>query len=233
MFNNQGKLIQYLKLAIWLLTALALIVVAASGIKYTYNKRYIQKIAELEDVIKGMRSTMNVESLRQYNIQRIIGIINQYNRVMSTAMKYEIAQEIYDASLRFSNLDVDLICAFITRETNGTWNPEMIASHGAMGLLQIMPTIGVFVARAENLSWVSPDDVLLNPVYNIRIGSRYLSSLIDAYDVDGAMAVWDAGEQRAAIWVKSGRSSGVLPKETITFIAEVLRQYEQMKVFRM
>jgi len=233
MVYKREKLVGYLKVAIWLLAATALVVVAASGIKYTYNQRYVKKIAELEDVIKGMRSTMNVESLRQYNIQRIIAIIDQYNRVMSTAMKYEIAQEIYDASLRYSNLDVDLICAFITRQTNGTWNPELVSGHGAMGLLQIMPATGLYVARAENLSWVSLDEVLLNPAYNIRIGCRYLSELIEAYDVDGAMAVWDAGERRAAIWVKSGRSSGVLPKETIAFIAEVLRQYEQMKIFKM
>lgn len=230
---KEEKLIKYLKLAIWLLAALALIVLAASGIKYTYNKRYILKIAELEDVIKGMRSTMNVESLRQYNVQRIIAIINQYNRMMPTAMKYEIAQEIYDASLRFSNLDVDLICAFITCETNGTWNPELVSEYGAMGLFQIMPTVGAYIAKNENLNWISPDEVLLNPAYNIRIGTRHLSALIDAYDVDGAIAARDVGDRRAAIWIKSGRSSTILPKDTINFIAEVLKQYEQTKVFRM
>lgn len=230
---KEDKLARYLKLAIWFLAALALIVIAASGIKYTYNKRYIRKIAELEEVIKGMRSTMNVESLRQFNIHRIIAIIDQYHRMMSTAVKYEIAQEIYDASLRFSNLDVDLICAHITRETNGTWNPEMVSGYGAMGLMQIMPTTGVYIAKMEQLTWVAPDEILLNPAYNIRIGTRHLSALIDAYDVDGAMAAWDIGDRRAALWIKSGRRSGILPKDTMAFIAEVLRQYEEMKSFRM
>lgn len=230
---KEDKMLRYLKLAIWILAAVALIIVAASGIKYTYNKRYIRKIAELEEVIKGMRSTMNVESLRQYNIQRIIAIIDQYNRVLPTAVKYEIAKEIYDAVLRFRNLDVDLICAFITRETNGTWNPELVSNYGAMGLMQIMPTTGVYLAYRENLTWVSPDEILLNPAYNIRIGTRHLSALIDAYDVDGAMAAWDVGDRRAALWIKSGRRSGILPKDTMTFIAEVLRQYEQLKEFKM
>ncbi|MBN2354779.1 transglycosylase SLT domain-containing protein [candidate division KSB1 bacterium] len=230
---KEDKLARYLKLAIWFLAALALIVVAASGIKYTYNKRYIRKIAELEEVIKGMRATMNVESLRQFNIHRIIAIIDQYNRMMPTSLKYEIAQEIYDASLRFNNLDVDLICAYITRETNGTWNPEMVSGYGAMGLMQIMPTVGVYIAGMENLTWISPDEILLNPVYNIRIGARHLATLIDAYDVDGAIAAWHLGDRPAAIWIKSGRRSGILPKDTMNFIAELLRQYEQMKGFRM
>ncbi len=232
MSPKEDKMMKYLKLAIWILAAVALIVVVASGIKYTYNKRYIRKITELEEVIKGMRSTMNVETLRQYNIQRIIAIIDQYNRMLPTAVKYEIAQEIYDAILRFRNLDVDLLCAFITRETNGTWNPEMVSSYGAMGLMQIMPTTGVYLAKFENLTWVSPDEILLNPVYNIRLGARHLSALIDAYDVDGAMAAWDVGDRRAALWIKSGRRSGILPRDTMTFMAEVLRQYEQMKEFK-
>jgi soluble lytic murein transglycosylase-like protein len=214
------------------LSVLALAIIVISGIKYTYNKRYIRKIAELEQVIKGMHSTMSVESVRQYNIQRIIAIISQYNRTMPTHQKYEIAQEIYDVSINYSNLDTDLLCAYITQETNGTWNPDYVSDYGAMGLMQIMPITGSFIARSEHLNWISPDDVLLNPVYNVRIGARYLSALIDAYDVDGALVARCVGERRAAMWIKSGRSNAILPRDTITFIADMLQQYDQMKGFK-
>jgi hypothetical protein len=232
MANKREKVSDYLRWALWILSVLALIIIVVSGIKYTYNQRYIRKIVELEEVIKGMRSTMSVESVRQYNIQRIIAIITQYNRTMPTHFKYEIAQEIYDASINYSSLDPDLICAYITKETNGTWNPEYVSDYGAMGLMQITPTIGSFVARSEHLNWISPDEVLLNPVYNIRIGARYLSALIEAYDVDGALAARSVGERRAATWIKSGRSNAILPRDTITFISDMLKQYEQMKAFK-
>ena len=232
MVTKRHKVSEYLKVALWVLLAVTLIIIVVSGIKYTYNRRYIRKIAELEQVIKGMYSTMSVESVRQYNIQRIIAIISQYNRTMPTHYKYEIAQEIYDASINYSSLDPDLLCAYITIETNGTWNPEYVSDYGAMGLMQITPTIGSFVARSEHLNWISPDGVLLNPVYNVRIGARYLSALIDAYDVDGALVARSVGERRAAMWIKSGRSNALLPRDTITFIANTLKQYDQMKSFK-
>ncbi|HNW59543.1 MAG TPA: transglycosylase SLT domain-containing protein [bacterium] len=230
--TKRDKVAGYLRTALWILSALALIIIVISGIKYTYNRRYVRKIAELEQVIKGMRSTMSVESVRQYNIQRIIAIISQYNRLMPTHVKYEIAKEITDACLSYANLDPDLLCAIITRETNGTWNPEYVTDYGAMGLMAITPAIGSFIARSEHLNWISPDEVLLNPVYNVRIGARYLSALIDVYDVDGALVARSVGERRAAMWVKSGRSNAILPRDTISFLADMLQQYDQMKALK-
>jgi soluble lytic murein transglycosylase len=231
MLFREDHVSSILKLAIWILSALALIIVVVAGIKYTYNQRYVRKIAELEDVVKAQRANMNVESVRQYNIQRVLAIINIYNRSMANHMRYDIAEEIYNASTKYINLDVDLLCAFITNETNGTWNPDLISDFGAMGLLQIMPTTGMLVARSEGLNWLSPDEVLLSPINNIRIGSRYLSALIDAYDVDGAIAARMCGERRAAMWIKSGRENGILPKDTLDYISAILRQYEQFKAF--
>ena len=74
MANKRDKLSDYLRKALWILSALALIIIVVAGIKYAYNRRYIRKIAELEQVIKGMHSTMSVESVRQDNIQRIIAM---------------------------------------------------------------------------------------------------------------------------------------------------------------
>lgn len=232
MVNKREQISKYLKLALWVLSALAVIIITVYMIKYSYNQRYIRKIAELEQVIKGMQSTMSVESVRQYNIQRISAIITQYNRMMPTSAKYEIAQEIYDASVKYSSLDPDLLCAYITFVTKGTWNPEYMSDYGAMGMMQIMPTLGAFVARSEHFNWISPDEVLFSPIYSIRLGARYLSALIDSYDVDGALVACSVGERRAAIWIKSGRSNAVLPRDTINDISEILKLYEQMKAFK-
>jgi soluble lytic murein transglycosylase-like protein len=233
MVYKREQLFHYLKMALWILSAVALILIAALMINYSYNQRYIRKIAELEEVIKGMQSTVSVESVRQYNTQRIIAIITQYNRSMPTSSKYEIAQEIYDASVNYTSLDPDLLCAYITNVTNGTWNPEYISDYGAMGLMQIMPALGAYVARSMHFNWISPDEVLLNPLYNIRIGASYLSALIGAYDVDGALVACSVGERRAAIWIKSGRSNAILPRDTINNISDILKQYEQMKAFKL
>nr|HPI72171.1 hypothetical protein [bacterium] len=75
MATKEEKFMRNLRITIWVLSALVLVVIAAVGIKYTYNSRYQKKVAELEGVIKSQRSSMNIESLRQYNIVRISAII--------------------------------------------------------------------------------------------------------------------------------------------------------------
>lgn len=232
MIFNEEKFIHYLRIVIWVLSALALFIIVAVGIKYTYNNRYLKQITELEEVVKGQRASMNIESLRQFNIARISAIISQYNRIMPGPLKYDVAREIYDASLLYTSLDVHLVCAIITFETNGTWNPEMTSREGAMGLLQVMPITGSYIARTMNLNWVTPDEILLNPIHNIRIGTRYLSALIDIYGVDGALAARRVGEWRASQWIKEGRPSGILPDDVQTYMGEILKQYEKLKQFR-
>lgn len=230
---REDKISSYLKISIWSLAVLALIVIAAVGIKYTYDQRYIRKIAELEEAIQSMQTLMSVESVRQYNIQRIVAIMDLYNKNMPNPQKYDIANEIYHAGEIHTNLDVDFICAVITYETNGTWEPEFISNQGGMGLLQIMPITALYIARSEGFNWISPEEALLNPIQNIRIGCKYLSALIETYDVDGALAAHNVGERRAARWIKSGRAYGILPRDVQEYIRRILAQYEKFKAFNL
>jgi len=232
MVINEEKFMHYLRLATWVLASLAMFIIVAVGIKYTYNNRYQKKIAELEEVIKSQRASVNLESVRQMHITRISAIISQYNRIMPGPLKYDLAREIYDASLLYTSLDIHLVCAIITYETNGTWNPEFISSEGAMGLMQVMPITGSYIGRTMNLNWVTPDEVLLNPIQNIRIGTRYLSALLDAYGVDGALAARRVGEWRAAQWIKEGRPGGILPDDVKPYMEEILKQYDKLKQFQ-
>ena len=91
---------------------------------------------------------------------------------------------------------------------------------------------GMYIARTMNLNWVTPDEVLLNPLHNIRIGTRYLAALIDAYGVDGALAARRVGEWRAASWSKSGKANDVLPPDAREYMEEVLTLYEKLKQFK-
>jgi len=229
---SEEKFVHYLRIVIAALSALALFILVAVGIKYTYNSRYQKKITELEEVIKGQRASVNMESLRQFNIARMSALISQYNRTMPGPLKYDVAREIYDASLLYTSLDIHLVCAIITFETNGTWNPETVSREGAMGLMQVMPITGMYIARTMNLNWVTPDEILLNPIHNVRIGARYLAALIDLYGVDGALAARRVGEWRAAQWIKQGRPNGILPDDVQTYMEEILQQHEKIRQFK-
>jgi len=148
---------------------------------------------------------------------------------MPSGMKYEIADEIYNMSVKYTNLDVDLICATITHESGSTWEPEVVSEAGAMGLMQLMPALGLWIAHYEGITWTSPEEVLFNPIYNIRIGSRMLSTFINMYDLEGGLAAYNGGEKRAAIWIANNKADGILWSETSNYIPYILKYYQQYK----
>jgi soluble lytic murein transglycosylase len=190
------------------------------------------RVRELEQSLQQLRASLNADSIRQYHIQKVMAIIQMYNPEMPSSQRYEIANEIYNMTLKYTNLDVDLLCATITHETAGTWDPDIVSPAGAMGLMQIMPATGMFLASYEGLNWSSPEEVLFNPVYNVRLGARFLASQIDYYDVDGGLAAYNGGEKWAALWVKSGRDDRMLPRETREYLPAVLALYEEFANMR-
>lgn len=176
-----------------------------------------------------LRSLNEIDQTRRQNIAKILDVLERYNSGLSGTLKQQIASEIWDASLRYENLDVDLICAIITHESALTWNPKVVSPVGAMGLMQIMPATGEFLARIEGLKWTTAEDVLLDPVLNIRLGCRYLASMIELYDVDGGLAAYNGGGRRVEMWLARNRDNGILFKETRKYVPAVLSLYEEFK----
>jgi len=188
-----------------------------------------QKMRELERSLQDLRAAMSVDSVRQFNIQKIMSIIDTYNKELSSVEKYDIANEIYSLSLKYTNLDVDLICATITHESAGTWDPKIVSRAGAIGLMQIMPATGMFLAEYEGITWTNEQEVLTNPIYNIRLGTRYLSTLISYYGIDGGLAAYNGGEKYAALWVKSNKADGILLNETKNYIPAVMKLWDRYR----
>ncbi len=200
---------------------------ASFSFKYYSMDRAEDRIDALENSLLQLKSAMNVDSVRQFYIQKVIKLIDRYNKSLSAEMKYRIANEIYEMSVRYDNLDVEFICATITHESAFTWQTDIVSRAGAMGLMQIMPATGVFLARAEGIEWTSAEDILHNPIYNIRLGCRYLSTLVNLYGVDGGLAAYNGGERRAALWLKKGKDDNVLWKETRGYVPAILKLYKE------
>ncbi len=187
------------------------------------------KVENIEHSLQQLRASFDTETDRVFHLQKMMRIIAEYNPEMSSSVRYEIADELYALQRRYANLDADLLCALITVETSGTWNPELVSKNGAMGLMQLLPAIAVFVAYYENISWQAPEEVLLDPLYNIRIGARYLSTLVENYDVDGGLAAYECGPSLAASWIRGGRHTGVLPERTRRYLTEIIALYREFQ----
>jgi len=188
-----------------------------------------EKLAQLERILNTLWAALEVDSVRQYNIRKVMRIIDRYNPDMPSSMKYRIANEIYNMSLKYSNLNVDLICATITHESAKTWDPKVTSEAGAMGLMQIMPTTGMFLAQYEGLTWTTPEEVLYDPIYNIRLGTRYLSTLIEFYGIEGGLAAYNGGTERARLWLAHNKNDEYLREQTRQYIPAVLKLYEAFR----
>ena len=185
-----------------------------------------QRVNKLDREIIDLRSSMNIDSVRQFRLQKIIAIIQEYNNDLSSAEVYDIASELYEMSIKYSNLDIDLLCAVVTHESGLTWDPTVISKAGALGLMQIMPVTGLFLAEYEGITWTTPEDVCFNPIYNIRMGSRFLSTLIEQYGLEGGLAAYNGGERQASLWLENGKDDQYLWSETRTYIPAIQKLYD-------
>ncbi len=92
---------------------------------------------------------------------------------------------------------------------------------GARGLMQLMPATAAATARKLGLPVSVPN--LVDPTYNIRLGTAYLRGLLDQYDnsVPMAVAAYNAGPRRVGEWVLANgdpRTAGVDPIDWIELI---------------
>lgn len=111
-------------------------------------------------------------------------------------------------------VDPHLVQAVVKAESN--FDPDVVSSAGAQGLMQLMPQ------TAADLGVVDPFD----PQQNIEGGTRFLSQLLTYFDGDTtkALAGYNAGPGAVDEY------DGIPPyKETQTYVNRVLDYYNQSK----
>jgi len=187
------------------------------------------KISDFEKSLRTIEGVMQVDFVRQSSNKKVLRILDRFNPELQNDLKQEIADEIYKMSVKYPNLDVNLICATITHESGRTWDPEIVSNAGAMGLMQIMPATGKWLSKYEGISWTGDKEVLFNPISNIRLGTRYLSALIETYDLEGGLAAYNGGGKRVRMWLKNDKADGILWPETRAYIPFVLNLYDEFK----
>ena len=114
-------------------------------------------------------------------------------------------EAIIDAASMRHGVDPALVFALI--EVESSYQANAVSSQGAMGLMQLMP------ATALQYAVDDPYD----PSDNVEAGTRHLRSLLDRYDIDSALAAYNAGEGPVR------KFGGVPPfPETRRYVAKIL-----------
>ena len=132
-------------------------------------------------------------------------------------LEYENVIRVYSAE---RHLDPTLVAAVIYAESR--FDPNVVSGAGAVGLMQVLPETGRFIARATGgTDFVEAD--LRDPDLNVRYGTWLLDYLRKRYDgdVESALAAYHAGPSNVDEWRRTG--SGIQFPETQAYVDEVTR----------
>jgi soluble lytic murein transglycosylase-like protein len=74
------------------------------------------------------------------------------------------------------------------------YNAFAVSDQNAMGLMQMLPSTGEWLAPQVGVAWSGPQ-TLFDPISNVRLGVAYLRQLLDRYDdnLDAALAAYNWG----------------------------------------
>ena len=131
-----------------------------------------------------------------------------------------------------NNLDPYLVASLIRQESE--FNPSAVSPANAYGLMQMLPSSGKALAREEGISHFETFQ-LLDPVTNIRLGTRYLRKTLDRFGgvKEYALAAYNAGDERVVDWQAAGPYQGIdefvesIPfTETREYVEAILRNVE-------
>ncbi len=140
------------------------------------------------------------------------------------------------------SVEIDPALALSIVRQESEFYVEAVSSARALGLMQLLPSTARSVARALKLPY-DRERLTTDPVYNMRLGSRYLHRLLARFRGSFVLAIaaYNAGPSRANQWIKrfgDPRSSRVnlidwiewVPfGETRNYIQRVLENYAVYK----
>lgn len=132
-----------------------------------------------------------------------------------------------DAACGEFGVDKNIVRAVI--HTESKYRPEAVSGAGAVGLMQLMPATAVWIA--DKIGEPGLAAKLHEPECNIRLGTALLKYLLDKYELQDALAAYNAGEGNLMRW-KAERREKYEFKETRTYVKRVLRAKKIYKNFR-
>ena len=138
----------------------------------------------------------------------------------ATARRY--ADKINEYSALYG---VPSVVSFAVCDTESHYNSKAKSPSGAIGIMQIMPQTGEWIAKTLGYPDYKISD-LYNVDFNLQFGIFYLSYLFTKFDEDWQVfAAYNAGEGVVRSWLNAGLSSqeAIPYVETKNYVAKVKR----------
>lgn len=134
-----------------------------------------------------------------------------------------------------NGLDPYLVASLIRQESE--FNPLAMSGAHAVGLMQLLPSVGKENAKKEGMKRFTPSE-LLNPAINLELGTRNLRSVLDRFggQEEYALAAYNAGDVPVRQWMAVGDYKDIpefvesIPyTETREYVQAILRNRELYK----
>ena len=151
-------------------------------------------------------------------IAMLVRALSQCGGELSERERWRIAGAIHQESQRHG-YDSLFILAMV--EVESTCSPRARSHDGAVGLIQVKPSVARAVAEEAGLRWRGAR-TLFQPAFNLHIGVRYLAQLERRYrDPRIAVAAYNLGPKRVA------RMSRAQARQ-VRYVRKVLATYEDL-----
>ena len=132
---------------------------------------------------------------------RPISTLAQQRSWHDLQLRFPLAHEpLFDNAARKSAISKNWIYGIARQES--AFMPDALSPVGATGLMQLMPSTAKSVSRHQRIKYSKKR--LLEPAYNIRLGSLYLKELLHKYKGNRvlATAAYNAGPGNVKKWLK-------------------------------
>jgi soluble lytic murein transglycosylase-like protein len=137
--------------------------------------------AQLVAKLDSAKAEGQLLSARLERAQLVIAFSARYG------VRADLAGLVFDAA-KGEGIDPDLAFRLVKLESE--FNPKAVSTAGAIGLTQVMPATARFFQKGVRA------EQLYEPSLNLRIGLRYLRTLLEEYkgNVNLALLVYNRGE---------------------------------------
>lgn len=163
------------------------------------SRKLVRKIAAIKDVKLKIRATVTKRLPKKY--RSLAAPITE--TIVTEASKH--------------HLDPYFVMAVIAGESS--FNPDARGPVGEIGLMQIRPSTGAWIAKKFRLNWQGTKS-LTDPMRNITIGVAYIAYLREKFARQGQLYI--AAYNMGAANVRRALSKNVRPKD---YPIHVMKRY--------
>lgn len=164
----------------------------------------------------------------------LFGVFKIQNIILKKIYPTKYSEYVYKYAEEYE-VDPILIFAIIKAESN--FNPNVVSTSNAIGLMQLMDATAEEIANKLQINFMKGAS-LYNPELNIQLGTKYFSNLMKEYNNNYLLALtaYNAGIGNVQKWIEQGiiKEDGSdienIPfKETNNYVRKIVRDYKIYK----